>query len=155
MAVANFLDDRVGGVMNIRPFCVDDTDVVVALWQACELTRPWNNPHLDILRKLDIQSSLFVVGEQGSDIIATAMFGYDGHRGWVNYLAVLPSQQRRGYARQLMEYGERELLSRGCPKLNLQIRSDNLQARTFDTSLGYAEDKVVSFGKRLREDESF
>ena len=69
--------------MNIRPFCVDDTDVVVALWQACELTRPWNNPHLDILRKLDSQSSLFVVGEQGSDIIATAMFGYDGHRGCI------------------------------------------------------------------------
>ena len=121
--------------MNIRPFCVDDTDVVVALWQASELIRPWNNPHLDILRKLEIQSSLFVVGEQGSDIIATAMFGYDGHRGWVNYLAVLPSQQRRGYARKLMEYGERELLSRGCPKLNLQIRSDNVQAAAFFVGL--------------------
>ena len=141
--------------MNIRPFCVDDTDVVVALWQASELIRPWNNPHLDILRKLEIQSSLFVVGEQGSDIIATAMFGYDGHRGWVNYLAVLPSQQRRGYARQLMEYGERELLSRGCPKLNLQIRSDNVRATAFYRSLGYAEDEVVSYGKRLLEDESF
>jgi ribosomal protein S18 acetylase RimI-like enzyme len=128
---------------------VDDTDVVVALWQACGLTRPWNNPHHDILRKLDVQSSLFVVGEQGSDIIASAMFGYDGHRGWVNYLAVLPSQHRRGYARQLMEYGERELLSRGCPKLNLQIRSDNLEAKSFYIALGYAEDEVVSFGKRL------
>jgi ribosomal protein S18 acetylase RimI-like enzyme len=106
------------------------------------------------LRKLKVQSSLFVVGEQGSDIIATAMFGYDGHRGWVNYLAVLPSQQKLGYARQLMEYGERELLSLGCPKLNLQIRSDNMQARSFYTSLGYAEDEVVSYGKRLLEDES-
>jgi ribosomal protein S18 acetylase RimI-like enzyme len=130
-------------------------DAVIALWQACELIRPWNNPHLDVLRKLKVQSSLFVVGEQGSDIIATAMFGYDGHRGWVNYLAVLPSQQKLGYARQLMEYGERELLSLGCPKLNLQIRSDNMQARSFYTSLGYVEDKVVSYGKRLLEDESF
>ena len=140
--------------MKIRPFCVVDMDAVIVLWQACELIRPWNNPHLDILRKLKVQSSLFVVGEQGSDIIATAMFGYDGHRGWVNYLAVLPSQQKLGYARQLMEYGERELLSLGCPKLNLQIRSDNMQARSFYTSLGYVEDEVVSYGKRLLEDES-
>ena len=140
--------------MKIRPFCLVDMDAVIALWQACELIRPWNNPHFDILRKLKVQSSLFVVGEQGSDIIATAMFGYDGHRGWVNYLAVLPSQQKLGYARQLMEYGERELLSLGCPKLNLQIRSDNMQARNFYTSLGYVEDKVVSYGKRLLEDGS-
>ena len=140
--------------MKIRPFCVVDMDAVIALWQACELIRPWNNPHLDILRKLKVQSSLFVVGEQGSDIIATAMFGYDGHRGWVNYLAVLPRHQKLGYARQLMEYGERELLSLGCPKLNLQIRSDNMQARSFYTSLGYAEDEVVSYGKRLLEDKS-
>jgi ribosomal protein S18 acetylase RimI-like enzyme len=82
------------------------------------------------------------------------MFGYDGHRGWVNYLAVLPRHQKLGYARQLMEYGERELLSLGCPKLNLQIRSDNMQARSFYTSLGYVEDEVVSYGKRLLEDES-
>ena len=141
--------------MKIRPFCVVDMDAVIVLWKACEVTRPWNNPHLDILRKLKVQSSLFVVGEQDSDIIATAMFGYDGHRGWVNYLAVLPSQQKLGYARQLMEYGERELLSLGCPKLNLQIRSDNMHARSFYTSLGYVEDEVVSYGKRLLEDESF
>lgn len=140
--------------MKIRPFCLVDMDAVIALWQACELIRPWNNPHFDILRKLKVQSSLFVVGEQGSDIIATAMFGYDGHRGWVNYLAVLPRHQKLGYARQLMKYGERELLSLGCPKLNLQIRSDNMQARSFYTSLGYAEDEVVSYGKRLLEDKS-
>ena len=141
--------------MKIRPFCVVDMDAVIVLWQACGLIRPWNNPQLDILRKLEVQSSLFVVGEQGSDIIASAMFGYDGHRGWVNYLAVLPSQQKLGYARQLMEYGERELLSLGCPKLNLQIRSDNMQARSFYTSLGYVEDEVMSYGKRLLEDKGF
>ena len=107
--------------MKIRPFCLVDMDAVIVLWQACELIRPWNNPHLDILRKLKVQSSLFVVGEQGSDIIATAMFGYDGHRGWVNYLAVLPRHQKLGYARQLMEYGRGRCCLLGAQNLIFKL----------------------------------
>jgi len=140
-------------MMNIRPFDLTDTDRVIALWDLCGLTRPWNNPRLDIQRKLTVNREWFVVGEVGDELIASAMFGYEGHRGWVNYLAVSPSHQRRGYARQLMTYGEQLLLSAECPKISLQIRATNSQVVAFYESLGYKVDEVVSMGKRLISDE--
>ncbi len=81
------------------------------------------------------------------------MFGYDGHRGWVNYLAVSPEHQKNGYARRLMEYGERILTSVGCPKINLQIRNGNTGVQAFYKAIGYGEDEVVSYGKRLIKDD--
>ncbi len=138
--------------MIIRPYQNDDEDAVVALWEACGLTRAWNNPRLDIARKLDFQRDWFLVGELDRKIIATAMFGYDGHRGWVNYLAVSPEHQKNGYARLLMEYGERILTSVGCPKINLQIRNSNTGVQAFYKAIGYGEDEVVSYGKRLIKD---
>jgi ribosomal protein S18 acetylase RimI-like enzyme len=138
--------------MIIRPYENDDEDTVVALWEACGLTRAWNNPRLDIARKLDFQRDWFLVGELDRKIIATAMFGYDGHRGWVNYLAVSPEQQKNGYARLLMEYGERILTSVGCPKINLQIRNSNTGVQAFYKAIGYGQDEVVSYGKRLIKD---
>jgi ribosomal protein S18 acetylase RimI-like enzyme len=142
--------------MKIRAFQPQDEAAVIALWQACELTRPWNDPHKDIARKLTVQPELFVVGEeahqQETHIIACAMFGYEGHRGWVNYLAVHPAHQRRGHARTLMQWGEQQLQARGCPKLNLQIRSSNAAVIAFYKNLGYGADEVVSLGKRLIAD---
>ncbi|UFS57904.1 GNAT family N-acetyltransferase [Subtercola endophyticus] len=89
----------------------------------------------------------------GSDtIVGTAMVGFDGHRGWINYLAVSPAWQRRGYARQLMTEAEALLTARGCPKLNLQVRSGNSAAEAFYRALGYVDDHTVSFGKRLIPD---
>lgn len=140
-------------MMNIRPFDLTDTDRIIALWDLCGLTRPWNNPRLDIQRKLTVNREWFVVGEVGDELIASAMFGYEGHRGWVNYLAVSPSQQRRGYAKQLMTHGEHLLMASGCPKLSLQIRASNHQVVAFYESLGYKIDEVVSMGKRLISDE--
>ncbi len=138
--------------MEIRIFQPADTQAVIDLWQACGLLQPHNNPTLDIERKLSQQAELFFVGEQAGAIIASAMFGYDGHRGWVNYLAVAPTQQQQGHAQAMMQRGESELVALGCPKLNLQVRKSNLAATKFYLASGYAEDDVVSFGKRLIKD---
>ena len=136
----------------IRQFVPNDTNRVIFIWEQCDLVRNWNNPNFDIQRKLNFQKELFFVGLLNDEIIATAMFGYDGHRGWLNYFAVLPNFQKRGFGRQLMTYGEMALIERGCPKLNLQIRNDNTKAINFYQKVGYKEDAAVSFGKRLIED---
>jgi ribosomal protein S18 acetylase RimI-like enzyme len=137
----------------IRPFQTTDQAAVIALWQECDLTRPWNDPLKDIARKLTVQPELFVVGMQENQLIASAMFGFEGHRGWVNYLAVHPSQQRKGHARSLMQWGEEALKARGCPKINLQVRSSNAVVIAFYQSLGYGVDEVTSLGKRLIPDD--
>lgn len=139
--------------MKIRQFQETDTEAVVRLWERCGLTRPWNNPYTDIERKLTTQRELFLVGELGGSVIGSVMAGYDGHRGWVNYLAISPEHQRSEYGRQLMEYVENALRARGCPKLNLQVRTSNEAALGFYARLGYVHDQVVSLGKRLIVDE--
>jgi len=141
-----------GGTMKIRPFEARDEPAVVALWKACELTRPWNDPHKDIARKLEVQPELFLVGEVDGALVASAMAGYEGHRGWVNYLAVAPACRGRGYARLLMARVETELLRRGCPKINIQVRGSNAAALGFYRRLGYVQDESVSLGKRLIPD---
>jgi len=139
--------------MDIRPFRETDTEPVVALWHESGLTRPWNDPRLDIARKATTQPELFLVGTIDDAVVATAMVGDDGHRGWINYLAVVTDRRGRGLARALMDEAERLLVARGCAKLNLQLRRSNTAARGFYEALGYAEDDVVSFGKRLIVDQ--
>ena len=136
----------------IRQFVPNDTNRVIFIWEQCDLVRSWNNPNFDIQRKLNFQKELFFVGLLNDEIIATAMFGYDGHRGWLNYFAVLPNFQKRGFGKKLMTFGEMALVEKGCPKLNLQIRNDNTKAINFYQKVGYKEDAAVSFGKRLIED---
>ena len=139
--------------MQIRAFADADTEAVVALWNDCGLTRPWNNPYQDIARKCSVSPDLFLVGaDTNAQLVATIMVGYDGHRGWINYLAVHPSHQRQGHARRLMEQAEQLLTARGCPKLNLQVREGNKAVIAFYESLGYTDDKTVSMGKRLIAD---
>ncbi len=138
--------------MKMRPYADADQAAVVALWQACELTRPWNDPVKDIARKQGIQPEWFLVGERDGAVIASVMFGYDGHRGWMNYLAVAPEHQRQGHAKALIAQGEALLLAAGCPKLSLMVRRSNTQVLGFYQALGYAEDDVVSLGKRLIPD---
>jgi len=138
--------------MRIRSFQPADAEAAIALWERCGLTRPWNDPRKDIARKLRVQPELFLVGELDGRIVATAMAGYEGHRGWVNYLAIEPAAQRSGLGRALMTEIERLLLDRGCPKLNVQVRATNASAVEFYRSLGYALDDVVSLGKRLEPD---
>lgn len=139
--------------MNIRPFAFSDEAAVIALWERCGLTRPWNDPSQDILRKLTVQPELFVVGERDGQIVATVMAGFDGHRGWINYLAVSPALQRQGLGRQLVNHIEQALQAMGCPKLNLQIRTGNAKAIAFYRALGFGQDELVSMGKRLISDQ--
>lgn len=136
----------------IRPFRRDDTEAVVALWRAAGLVVPWNDPYRDIERKLTVQPELFLVGESDGVVVAVAMVGYDGHRGWVNYLAVSPGSRGLDYGRRMMGEAERLLTDLGCPKLSLQIRSDNAEVRAFYEHLGYTQDAAVSYGKRLIAD---
>jgi len=137
----------------IRAFRKGDEDAVVALWQECGLARPWNDPRRDIARKLTVQPELFLVGELDGKIIATVMAGYEGHRGWVNYLAVAPEHRRQGFGRVLMQEAEERLLALGCPKLNIQVRNSNAEALGFYRGIGYVQDEAISLGKRLIPDE--
>jgi ribosomal protein S18 acetylase RimI-like enzyme len=138
--------------MQIRPYQEVDETSVIALWQECGLTRPWNKPKQDISRKLTTQPELFLVGIQEAVVVATAMIGFDGHRGWVNYLGVSPSRRKLSYGKAMMDEAARLLTERDCPKLNLQIRSSNADAISFYKQLGYQVDDVISMGKRLIPD---
>jgi len=138
----------------IRPFQTEDEDALVALWKMCELTVPWNNPHKDIARKLQVQPELFLVGILDNSLIATVMGGYEGHRGWINYLAVHQDFQGKGYGQEIMNSVETGLREMGCPKINLQIRRGNDKIASFYQKLGFTSDNVVSMGKRLEADHS-
>lgn len=140
--------------MDIRAFSKSDEATVVALWEQCQLTRPWNDPHKDIARKLAVQPELFLVGVDKGSIIATVMAGYEGHRGWVNYLAVAPAFRGRGFGRALMARVEQMLLERGCPKISLLIRAENPDVVEFYRRIGYAQDHVIALGKRLIHDRA-
>jgi ribosomal protein S18 acetylase RimI-like enzyme len=140
--------------MDIRVFRPEDESAVLALWERCGLIRLWNDPRKDIARKLAVQPELFLIGLADHTIVATAMAGYEGHRGWVNYLAVAPERQRQGLGRSMMREVERLLHSAGCPKINLQIRDTNAEAMAFYSALGYKRDEVVSMGKRLETDRT-
>jgi ribosomal protein S18 acetylase RimI-like enzyme len=138
--------------MKIRPYVVGDQYAVIDLWQSCDLTMPWNDPIKDIARKLSVDPERFLVGEIDDHVIASIMIGYDGHRGWINYLAVSEPHRRRGYGAQLMARAESMLRQTGCPKINLQLRTSNPTAINFYNALGYLEDQVLSVGKRLNDD---
>ena len=139
--------------MRIRPFEDADADRVVELWDRCGLLRPWNDPRKDIARKLQVQRELFLVGEIDGCVVAVVMAGYEGHRGWANYLAVEPERQGQGLGRRMMDAVERGLAELGCPKVQLQIRRGNLDVVRFYRELGYTEDEVISMGKRLEFDD--
>lgn len=136
----------------IRSYYHDDEPAVVDLWKACNLIVPHNNPYKDIQRKLKVNPEWFLVGVLNIRLIASCMVGYEGHRGWINYLAVHPEIQRNGYARDMMNEAEKILREAGCPKMSLQIRATNKQVVEFYKQLGFVEDNVVSMGKRLEVD---
>ena len=139
--------------MTIRPYSPEDENTIILLWQECGLLRPWNNPKADIERKLKVNPELFLVGEVNGQIVATVMGGYEGHRDWINYLAVSPALQKKGLGTRIMRAVEKRILAMGCPKINLQIRTDNPAAVKFYKSIGYNQDDVVSMGKRLVHDD--
>jgi ribosomal protein S18 acetylase RimI-like enzyme len=115
--------------------------------------RPNNDPVTDIARKLKVRADLFLVGLHEGKIVASDMVGFEGHRGWINYFAVSPLQQKKGYGRRMMEEAEKRLRAEGCPKMNIQMRSSNTEALKFYSAIGFTKDEVLSLGKRLEHDE--
>jgi ribosomal protein S18 acetylase RimI-like enzyme len=137
-------------VTQIRPYADSDEAAVAELWRQVFPGSPsWNHPETDIQRKLSVQRELFLVAALGSEIVGTAMAGYDGHRGWVYYVAVSPRHRRQGIGTALMNNVEQRLARLGCPKLNLQVRASNHEVVSFYENLGYAVEERISMGKRL------
>lgn len=136
--------------ITIRPYVEEDEAGVAALWRQVFPGAPgWNRPEDDIRRKLAVQRELFLVAEAGDRIVGTAMAGYDGHRGWIYYVAVAPERQRQDVGTALVREAESGLARIGCPKVNLQVRSTNEVVVAFYRHLGYAVEERVSMGKRL------
>jgi len=117
--------------LSVRACRMEDTVRIADLWKECGLIVPWNDPVDDIRMKLDFQPDLFLVGEINGVIITTVMAGYEGHRGWINYLAVDPDYRKRGIGRRLMKDAESKLRDLGCPKINLQVRAGNTDVLEF------------------------
>ena len=138
--------------MQVSLFQDNQTETVIALWQRCALTRPWNDPYKDIQRKQTDKNGRFFVGHSGDVLMASIMVGYDGHRGSVNYLPVDPGFAGQGYGQALMHKAEEFLRSVGCPKINLCVRSDNAAVIEFYDALGYMPETVYYCGKRLIDD---
>jgi len=136
----------------IRSYQTRDEAAVIELWLQCNLVVPQNNPKGDIKRKLQVNSEWFLVGVLGGHVVATCMAGYEGHRGWINYLAVSPHHRRQGIGRRIMEEAEKKLSAAGCPKINLQVRETNRAVIQFYERIGYTRDLVASMGKRLEKD---
>jgi ribosomal protein S18 acetylase RimI-like enzyme len=140
-------------LVDIRAFQPSDQPAVILLWEKCDLVRPWNDPTKDIRRKLEVHPEMFIVGVLNKELVATAMAGYEGHRGWINYLAVAPELQGKGFGRAIMAEAEKLLHQAGCPKVNVQVRGTNSSAIEFYRRIGYRIEDVVGLGKRIEHDD--
>ena len=138
---------------NFRKFRKSDSEKVIKLWKKCKLVVPWNDPLKDINRKLSIKDNLFIIGEINKNIIASAMAGYDGHRGYIYYLAVLPEYQKKGIGSSLLSIVEKKLLHLVCPKINLFVRNTNIRVKTFYKINNYEFQDSQIYGKRLIKDD--
>ena len=138
----------------IRQYNERDREQVIELWKTCNLTRPWNDPNKDLDRKKGTGEELFIVLEYEDKIVGTVMGGYDGHRGVMNYLAVSPKFRGNGFGKMLVVEAENKLRQLGCPKVNLLVRSDNVEVSHFYEGMDYKkQDDVSVFGKRLIPDD--
>ena len=137
--------------MKIRPYQPADETAVLALWRECGLLR-WSDPRKDIARKMQVNPEWFLVGEIDGEVRATCMLGYEGHRAWINFLAVSPAHRRGGHGKALLAEAGRLMRAVGCAKINLQVRSSNAAVVAFYQRLGFATDDLVSMGKRLEPD---
>ena len=137
------------GPIPIAEAAAGDRGAVVALWRACGLTRPWNDPDRDFALALDSGAGAVLVARRGAALDGAAMVGFDGHRGWVYYLAVSPERRGHGTGRALMAAAERWLRARGAPKIQLMVRADNADALGFYAALGLERQDVVTLGRFL------
>ena len=141
--------------MEIRPFQEADARSVIDLWTTVfAYTAPHNDPATIIQHKLAVQRDLFFVALLDGALVGTVMAGYDGHRGWVYSLAVMPATRRQGVGTALMKHVEGELAKRGCPKINLQVLASNAATVAFYKKLGYIVEERASMGKLLESPAS-
>jgi len=126
-----------------------DREPVIALWQAAGLTRPWNDPACDFDLAMANPTSTILLARDGGCLAGSVMVGFDGHRGWVYYLACDPAQRRTGIGTTLMRAAEDWLDACNCPKIQLMVRDDNADARGFYAALGYEVQQVTTIGRRL------
>jgi hypothetical protein len=131
------------------PIADADIPAVIALWQACGLTRPWNDPSADIALARRGPHATVLIGRDDGAIVATAMVGHDGHRGWVYYVATDPERRGKGYGRAIMNAAEDWLRAAGIAKLQLLVRRENVKAGAFYQSIGYTEAQTIVFAKWL------
>ena len=130
-----------------------DEEDVVSLWRECELVVPWNNPLTDIARKTADSPHLFFVGRIDEQLVASCMAGYDGHRGWIYFLAVRKAHRHKGLAARLVRHVETKLIELGCPKLELMVRDSNTSVISFYRNIGFKSEPVMVLSKRLIEDD--
>jgi ribosomal protein S18 acetylase RimI-like enzyme len=135
--------------IRIEPAKAADREAVVALWQAADLTRPWNDPGADFDLALSNPTSTILLARDGGELSGSVMVGFDGHRGWIYYLACDPGRRELGVGRSLMRAAETWLRGHGCPRLRLMVRTDNLAALGFYRAIGYEEQDVVTLGVTL------
>jgi ribosomal protein S18 acetylase RimI-like enzyme len=135
--------------LEIRDIADHDVPDVMALWNAAGVARPWNDPARDIAFARRDTHSTVLVGLDGGQIVASAMVGEDGHRGWVYYVAISPERQRSGLGRVMMQAAEDWLKQRGVWKVQLLVRADNAQATNFYDQLGYRDTHSVCLQKVL------
>ncbi len=135
--------------MSFRPIEDRDVEAVIALWTACGLTRPWNNPRKDIAFARGKANSDVLVAEVDGVVAASVMMGHDGHRGMLYYVAVSPPLQGRGLGKQAVRAAEAWLKQRGVWKINLMVRSENEKVRSFYESLGYEVNPVFAMGRKI------
>jgi ribosomal protein S18 acetylase RimI-like enzyme len=139
----------------VRRYADADRERVVQVWRTAGLLRPVWDPYRDIDRKLACDPGGLLVADREGVVVGAVMAGYDGHRGWINYLGVDPAHQREGVGRALVDAAVEYLRDLGCPKVNLQVRRTNSGVVRFYEALGFGEDDVLSMGKRLVGDETF
>ncbi len=140
--------------IEIRPFVIEDTDAVLAVWSLAGMTTPHRNPRSDIQKKLRHSPESFFVGTLEGKVVATVMVGYDGHRGWIYSLAVTPDLQRKGIGSQMMEHAESWLRQQGCPRAKLQVDEARGDVTGFYRQLGYEVQPLVSMAKWFRVSDS-
>lgn len=136
--------------MHIASLSPSQFQAAIALWHDAGLTRPWNDPLEDLRRAMAGPASTVLAGTEGDQLLATAMVGHDGHRGWVYYVAVRPEERGRGHGRTIMGACETWLAARGVPKVDLMVRTENDAVLAFYNAIGYGRDEVFVMSKRLR-----
>ena len=139
----------------VRSYRKKDEKQVIQLWKMSNLIIPKNNPLRDIDEKIRFQPDLFLVGLLDKKLIGTIMVGYEGHRGWINYLAIHQEFRGKGFGVKLMDYATEILTNMGCQKINVQIRKTNNSVIEFYKKLGFTDDEVISYGKRIEEIDNY